>query len=263
MQNFTYHRAGSVAEAAMLGAETGTVLIAGGQSLLREMKLDRASPRRVVDLAKLEELRTIRIEPTAVIVGARATHDQVASSADVKQALPALAALARGIGDPQVRNRGTLGGALATNDPAFDYPAAVVGLDATIRTNRRNIAARAFFTGKFTTALAPGEIILDVSFPIPERAAYVKLPNSALSGAIVGVMVVKTKQGVRVAVIGAGPVVFRATDFERALALTFAATALEALKIPATGLLTDVFGTAEYRAAMISVLARRAVVACG
>ena len=263
MQNFNYHRPNTLAEAAKLSAQPDASLLAGGQSLIREMKLDRAAPRELVDLGLLKELRAIRVDGNTVIVGATATHDEVASSADVQRVFPALAALAQGIGDPQVRNRGTLGGAIATNDPAFDYPAAIVALNATVHTNTRTIPADAFFTGKLRTSLAAGEIITSVSFPIPEKAAYTKLPNFALSGAIVGVMVAKTKDGVRVAVVGAGPSVFRAQEIERALSAKFEAVALDSVKLPATGLIGDVFGTSEYRAAMVTVMAKRAVAACG
>jgi carbon-monoxide dehydrogenase medium subunit len=186
-------------------------------------------------------------------------HIDVASSALVRAKIPALADLAGGIGDPLVRNRGTIGGSIANNDPSADYPAAVVGFDATIITDRREIPAAAFFTGLFSTALQPGELVLRVSFPIVHRAAYVKFPSPASRYAMVGVMVVQAGKDVRVVVTGAGPCVFRLPAFEQALAANFSAAALEGLTVPADGLNQDLHGTAEYRAHLVPVMAGRAV----
>jgi carbon-monoxide dehydrogenase medium subunit len=190
------------------------------------------------------------------------THAEVAHSAEVKKTIPALAALAEGIGDPQVRNRGTIGGSISNNDPAADYPAGLVALGATVITDRRRIAADDFFKGMFETALQDGEIVTAVSFPKPDKAAYMKFPNPASRYAMVGVFVARTGGGIRVAVTGAGPGVFRATEMEKALAGSFSADAIKSVKVPAAGLNSDMHGSAEYRAHLVNVMARRAVTAC-
>ncbi|BDG06162.1 FAD binding domain-containing protein [Anaeromyxobacter oryzae] len=264
MQDFTFHRAESVADAvAKLRARPEGKLLGGGQSLIPVMKLGLAAPTDVVSLAGLAELRGVRVEGKELVIGAATTHADVADSAEVRGAIPALADLAAHIGDPQVRNRGTLGGSLAHNDPAADYPAAVLALGATIVTDRRRIPADAWFQGLFATALEPDEVIVAVRFPIPEKAAYAKLPHPASKFALVGVMVAKGPAGVRVAVTGAGAGVFRAEALERALAARFAPDALAGSAVPADGLTSDPFGSAEYRAHLVGVLARRAVAACG
>ena len=263
MYAFEYQRAKSVADAAAALSKSSGKALAGGQSLVGAMKLRLANPGTVVDLSGIAELKGIKKEGDALVIGALTTHAEVASSSAVKQALPALAALAEGIGDRQVRNRGTLGGSLANNDPAADYPAAVLGLNATVHTNKRKIAADDFFKGMYETALGPDEIITAVAFPIPKKAAYVKFPNPASRFALVGVFVAQAGDGVRVAVTGAAAHVHRAKAIEDALAKSFTADAAKAVKIPATQLNNDLHGSAEYRAHLVSVLAGRAVAAAG
>ncbi len=264
MEDFAFHRPDTLAAAqeAIQGADDGKFM-AGGQSLLPLMKLDMAAPDTVVSLVGLEELRGITREGDTLIVGAATTHSEVAQSDDVVGAIPALADLAGRIGDPQVRNRGTLGGSVAHADPAADYPAALVGLGATIVTDRREISAEDFFQGMFETPLEDDEIITSVRFPVPEAAAYAKFPNPASRYAIVGVMVARGAGGVRVAVTGAGPGVFRASEFEGALAADFSADAVGGVTVAAEGLLSDTDATAEYRAHLVGVMVRRAVEACG
>ncbi len=213
----------------------------------------------MVDLNGIKELAGIKVEGNGVTIGGMTRHADVASSADVKAAIPALAHLAGHIGDPAVRNRGTMGGSVANNDPAADYPAAVVALNATITTNNRKIAADDFFKGLFETALEEGELITAISFPKAEKAGYMKFPNPASRYAMVGVFVAKTASGVRVAVTGAGPCVFRVKAMEDALAKNFSSDAIKDIKIPADGLNSDIHGSAEYRAHLVTVMARRAV----
>jgi len=258
---FRYHRPSSLAEAEkLLGGDAQ--LLAGGQSLIPAMKTRLAVPAQLVDISGLKELAYIRIEANFLAIGANSTHHQVAQCADVKRTIPALASLAEMIGDPAVRYRGTLGGSLANNDPAADYPAAALALSAIIKTNRRTIAADDFFTGMFATALQSGEIITEARFAIPERAAYAKFRNPASRYALAGVFVAKSKAGVRVAVTGAGAGVFRQGDMERALEKNFSPTALEAIKIDDSELNSDLHASAEYRAHLIGVMARRAVEGC-
>lgn len=262
MYEFSYHRPRTLAEAAaLLKANEEAKLLAGGMTLLPTMKLRLARPSDLVDLGGIDELQGIRVDGDAVEVGAGVRHGDVAANPDVRRAIPALAELAGKIGDPQVRNRGTLGGSLANSDPAADYPAAVLGLAAAIRTDRREIAADDYFLGLFETALEPGEIVQSVRFPTPQRAAYAKFPNPASRYAIVGVMVADTRDGVRVAVTGAGACAFRATAFEDALRRDFSPSALEGLAIDATDLNSDLHASAEYRAHLVTVMAKRAVLA--
>ncbi len=263
MQDFEFHRAENVAAAvtAQKRAREGKYL-AGGQSLIPVMKLGLAAPSDLVSLAGLKELKGIRKEGKDLVVGAGATHAEVAESEEVRSAIPALADLAAHIGDPQVRNRGTLGGSLAHDDPSADYPAAVLALGATIQTDRRTIPADAFFTGIFQTALAADEIVVAVRFPVPEKAAYQKFPHPASRFALVGVFVAKGPAGVRVAVTGTGGGAFRSKELEGALAKRFAADALASVAVPSGGFTSDPFGSAEYRAHLVGVLARRAVEAC-
>lgn len=263
MYSFELKKADSVANAAALLTSSGGKALAGGQSLIAAMKLRLAQPGTLVDLSGIAELKGIRREGHDVVIGAMTRHAEVASSRDVQAAIPALAALAEGIGDRQVRNMGTLGGSLANNDPAACYPAGVLGLDATVNTNKRKIAADDFFKGLYETALADGEIITSVSFPVPTKAAYVKFVQPASRFALVGVFVAQTAGGVRVAVTGAGSSVFRAKALEDALSKNFTAAAARAVKLPATGLNNDLHGSAEYRAHLVSVLAARAVAAAG
>ncbi len=263
MHEFTYRRATSVADAvaAFRGAEDAAYL-SGGHTLLPAMKQRLAAPTDVIDLAGLDELVGIAVDADAVEVGALTPHAAVAASAEVGAAIPALAALAGKIGDPQVRNKGTIGGSIANNDPAADYPAALVGLGATVVTERRRIAADDFFTGLFETALAEGEIVTSVRFPRPAKAGYAKFPNPASRYAIVGVMAAETADGVRIAVTGAGPCVFRATAMEETLGGALDAdAALPALS--ADGLNSDIHASAEYRAHLVGVMAQRAMAAAG
>ncbi len=254
-----YQRAKSVADAAAALAKTGGKALAGGQSLVGAMKLRLASPGTVVDLGGIAELKGIKKDGDNIVIGAMTTHAEVAASPVVKQAIPALAAVAEGIGDRQVRNRGTLGGSIANNDPAADYPAAVLGLGATVHTNKRKIAADEFFKGMYETALADDEIITAVSFPVPKKAAYMKFPQPASRFALVGVFVAQTAGGVRVAVTGAASHVHRATSIENALSKSFTADAAKAVKIPADNLNNDLHGSSDYRAHLVSVMAGRAV----
>ena len=260
MHDFTYHRPTSLADAAKaLGGASEAKIVAGGMTLVPTMKQRLASPSDLVDLAGIAELKGIKVEGNAIAIGAMTTHAEVADSPDVKKAIPALAALAEGIGDPQVRNRGTIGGSISNNDPAADYPAAVLGLDATIVTNKRRIKADDFFKGMFETALAGDEIVTSVSFPKPEKAGYAKFPNPASRYAMVGVMVAKTAGGVRVAVTGAGPSVFRQKDMEKALTGSFSADSIKGIKVDSRGLNSDIHGGADYRAHLVGVMAGRAV----
>ncbi len=268
MKNFDFHRPRSIGDAVtLLRGREAAKLLAGGQSLLPVLKLDLAEPSDLVSLAGIAGLRDIRALPGAVEIGALATHDAVATSAEVRRLIPALAALAAGIGDAQVRNRGTIGGSLAHADPAADYPAAVLALDATIVTDRRSIAAGDFFTGLFSTALAADEIITAVRFPVPERAAYAKFPSRASKYAVAGVMVAKTAAGVRVAVTGAGARAFRAAAFEQALGAGFSPAAVDGgggtgPAVDPGALRSDGEASAEYRAHLVRVMAKRAVQAC-
>ena len=262
MHAFKYHRPASVKDAAAL-AKGEAKLLAGGQTLVQTMKLRLASPSDIVDLGTIKELGGIKSDGKTVTIGAMTRHAEVAASKTVKDAIPALAALAEGIGDRQVRNMGTIGGSLANNDPAACYPAAVLALGATIHTNKRKIAADDFFKGMYETALADAELITSVSFPIPKKAAYMKFVQPASRFALVGVFVAQGAGGVRVAVTGAAPSVFRAKPLEDALAKNFSADAAKAVKIDAAGLNSDLHGSPAYRAHLISVMASRAVAAAG
>ncbi|MCP5149551.1 MAG: xanthine dehydrogenase family protein subunit M [Ectothiorhodospiraceae bacterium] len=264
MYSFNYRRVSSVDEAvAALGKAEDGKLMAGGMTLLPTMKQRLAQPSDLIDLSGVGALAGIKREGNRIVIGAMTRHADVADSAEVRSAIPALAHLAGRIGDPQVRNRGTIGGSIANADPAADYPAAVVGLGATVHTNQREIAGDDFFTGMFDTALEDGEIITAVSFPVPEKAAYVKFPNPASRYAVVGVMVARTGGGVRVAVTGAGPSVFRVPAMEAALAKSFSAAALDGITVAADDLNTDIHASAEYRAHLVGVMAARAVAAAG
>ena len=260
MYPFTYQNPKSVAEAAAALAKGGDAkLLAGGQSLVAAMKLRLSAPTDLIDLSGIKELRGISAEGDSIIIGAMTRHAEVARSAEVRTRIPALASLAGSIGDRMVRNMGTIGGSLAHNDPVADYPAAVLGLNATVHTNRRKIAADDFFKGMFETALDLGEIIVSVSFPVPERAAYMKFRNQASRYAIVGVMAAKTGGGVRVAVTGAASSVFRVAAMEKALAANWSPDAIAGISVPAGGLNSDMHAGADYRAHLVTVMARRAV----
>src|SRR6516164_1143164 len=263
MYAFTYHRATGLRHAAnLLEKVEDPKLLAGGQTLLPTMKQRLASPGNLIDLDRVEGLSEISAAGRSITIGAMARHNDVHKSPVVQQAIPALAYLAGLIGDPAVRHRGTIGGSVANNDPNADHPAACLGLGATIVTNKRRMKADDFFKGLFETALESDEIITKVMFPIPKKAAYVKFPNPASRYALVGVFVSKRGADIRVAVTGAGARgVFRVTAFEEALKKRFGAKSLEGLSIPADGMGSDIHGSAEYRAHLVGVLARRAVAA--
>lgn len=262
MYDFSYKKAASADEAASLfSGSDDAVFMAGGMTLIPTLKQRLASPSDVIDLGGASSLAGISAGGGVVTIGAMTTHAAVAGSTEVKGAIPALAALANGIGDPAVRHRGTIGGSVANNDPAADYPAAVLALGATIHTNKREIAADDFFTGMFETALEEGELITKFTFPVPEKAAYSKFPNPASRYAIVGVFVARTSGGVRVAVTGAGPGVFRAADMEKALSGNFSPDAISGVKVDASDLNSDIHASAEYRAHLVGVMAKRAVAA--
>ncbi|HVT54333.1 MAG TPA: xanthine dehydrogenase family protein subunit M [Dongiaceae bacterium] len=258
MHNFTYSRPTSVADAVKALGASEARPIAGGQTLLPTLRARLAEPSALVDLGGIAELKGIKAEAGGITIGAGTTHAEVAASADVKKTIPALAALAGGIGDRQVRNRGTIGGSLANNDPAADYPAAALGLGATIRTNKREIKADDFFKGMFETALGDGEIITAVHFPKPEKAGYAKFRQPASRFCLVGVFVAKTAGGVRVAVTGAGPGVYRSKELEAALGGSFSADAAKKTKVSSSGLNNDLHGSADYRAALVSAMAAQA-----
>ena len=263
MYDFTYHRASGVADAVgKVGAAAEGRFLAGGHTLLPTLKLRLARPSDLVDLQDVGDLRGVSVSDGGVTVKAMTTHATVAASEAARDAIPALAALAGGIGDPHVRARGTIGGSIANNDPAADYPAALVGLGATVKTDRREIAGDDFFTGMFETALADDELVTEVRFPRADRAAYYKFKNPASRFAIVGVFVARTGGGVRVAVTGAGPCVFRVGEMEEALAADFSSAAIGDVRIPEDGLNSDIHAQADYRAHLVNVCARRAVDAC-
>ena len=260
MDAFIFKRAASVGDAvAAVTAGTDAKFLAGGQTLLPVMKQRLAAPSDLISLARVPELAGITLEGGTISIGAMTRHADVAAHAGIMAALPALSVLAGGIADPHVRNRGTMGGSLANNDPAADYPAAVLGLGATVVTDRRQIAADEFFQGMFTTALEPGELITRVVFPVPERAGYIKFPHPASRYALVGVMVSRSASGVRVAVTGAGACVFRVPALEQALAKSFTPDAVAGITIAHADLTSDRAGSAAYRAHLVSVLTKRAV----
>ena len=260
MPNLSYHRPSSITEAVRMAHDDPEAkLLAGAQSIIPSLKLGLLAPSAFIDLGGLADLRGVRLDGRSLRIGAMTSHAEVANSAHVRQHLPALAHLASGIGDRQVRNRGTVGGSLANSDPAADYPAAVLGLGAELRTDRRAIPADSFFHGLFATELGSDEIVTAVEFPLPERAAYVKFPQPASRFALVGVFVSLTGKSVRVAVTGAGPCVFRVPEMEQALARRFAPQSLNGITVPAGSLNADLHGSAEYRAHLIPVLTRRAV----
>jgi len=263
MYAFTYHRPDSVRKAAsLLTGQDDAKLIAGGQTLLPTMKQRLASPGNLIDLRSIPGLNGIEQSGRSVVIGAMTPHADVANSDIVRNAIPALADLAGMIGDPAVRHRGTIGGSIANNDPAADYPAACIALGATIVTNKRKIAADDYFTGLFETALEEGEIVTGVRFPVPTRAAYVKFRQPASRFALVGVFVAKRGADVRVAVTGAGSSgVFRVAAFEAALQTRFAARSLDGIDVSADNINSDIHASADYRAHLIGVLAKRAVAA--
>src|ERR1700693_219653 len=261
MYETIYHRPSSVDEAvALFGKGSESKYLAGGHTLIPVMKQRLASPSDVIDLARIKDLVGIEPSGDGIVIKGATTHYDVAESSIVKKAIPALAHLASLIGDPAVRHRGTIGGSIANNDPSADYPAACLGLGATIITNKRRIKADEFFSGMFSTVLEPSEIITKISFPVPKKAAYQKFRNQASRFALVGVFVSKRGSEIRVAVTGAGSNgVFRVPSFEEALKKRFSPKSLEGMTIPADGMNSDIHGSAEYRAHLVGVLARRAV----
>ncbi len=259
MYSFDYQRPADRAAAAAAAKSADTRYLAGGQTLIQAMKLRLSSSERLVDLGAVSDLKGIKVDGGTVTIGAMTTHATVARSAEVQKAIPALAELAGGIGDQMVRNVGTIGGSIANADPAACYPAAVLGLGATIHTDQRSIAADSFFTGMYETALKPGELIVSVSFPVPQKAAYIKYKQPASRFALVGVFVSQGAGGVRVGVTGAKSSAFRASAIEAALTQSFTPAAAKAVKLPADDMNSDMHGSAAYRAAMVSVMAARAV----
>lgn len=260
MYDFSFHRPADLASAEGFLKAEDAKLLAGGQTLIPTLKQRLAAPKHLVDLSGVTGLTGIERKGRNIVIGAMTKHAEVTGSSVVHKAIPALCELAGNIGDPAVRNRGTIGGSVANNDPSADYPSACLALGATIITNKREIAADDFFTGLFDTALEEGEIITQISFPIPIKAAYAKFPNPASRYALVGVFVMKDVKGVRVAVTGAGDGgVFRVPAMERALGKKFIGKSLDGIKIDESNLIADIHGSAEYRAHLIGVMARRAV----
>ncbi|MGO8908469.1 MAG: FAD binding domain-containing protein [Bradyrhizobium sp.] len=266
MYETTYHRPSSIDEAAALFAKGKEAkYLAGGHTLIPVMKQRLAGPSDVIDLVGIKDMVGVEASADTLTIKAATPHYDVASSGAAQKAIPALAHLASLIGDPAVRHRGTIGGSIANNDPAADYPAALLALGATIKTNKRSIAADDFFKGLFATALADGEIITQVAFPIPAKAGYAKFPHPASRFALTGVFAAKAKSGdVRAAATGASSSgVMRVPAIEAALKANWSAGALDSIKISASGLLSDIHGSADYRANLIKVMAQRAVTAAG
>jgi carbon-monoxide dehydrogenase medium subunit len=260
MHAFEYHRPASMKDALSLGAQKPEGrFLAGGQSLVQAMKLRLSSPTDLIDLASIGDLKALTADANSVTVGAMVRHADVAGSSAVQKTIPALAQLAGMIGDRQVRHMGTIGGSLANSDPAADYPAAVLGLGATITTNKRKIEADKFFKGLYETALEPGELITQVSFPAPKRAAYMKFKNPASRFALVGVFVADFGGNVRVGVTGAGASAFRQTEMEKALTQKFAPESVAGIKVKPDGLNNDLHASPEYRAHLVTVMCKRAV----
>ena len=260
MYALNYVKAKSVKEAAeLLAAHPEAKLLSGGMTLIPTLKQRLAKPSHLVDIGQLAELRGIAEKGGKLVIGAATKHHEVATSAVVAKAIPALAELAGLIGDPQVRNMGTMGGSVANNDPAADYPAAVLGLNATVVTTKREIAADQFFKGMFSTALAEGEIIVRFEFPLPKAAAYSKFHHPASGYAMAGVLVADTAGGMRVAVTGAGPGVFRWKEAEAALAKSLKPAALEGLALKDGDFNEDIHASRAYRANLVRVMAKRAV----
>ena len=264
MHGFSYRRPASLDEAvSILRDDPDALLLAGGQTLLPTLKLRLGQPTELVDIGRLHALQGIQLDRTTLRIGALTRHAAVANSTDVQHAIPALARLAGGIGDPLVRNMGTIGGSLAYNHPGADYPGAVLGLGATITTDRRKIAGDEYLQGMLDTALEPGEIIVAIEFPIPQRAGYIKFPSPGSGYVLTGAFVADTATGIRVAINGAGPCAFRGADFEQALTARFSPDAVQDLSLPADELLEDLHASAEYRAHLAQVAVGRAVAQAG
>jgi carbon-monoxide dehydrogenase medium subunit len=264
MYDFAYHKPASIADAVkLLAADPEAKLVSGGHTLLPALKHRLNKPSSLIDLSGIADLKGIKKVGNSIVIGALTRHVEVATSEIVAAAIPALAYMASHIGDNQVRNRGTIGGSVSNNDPAADYPGAVLGLGATVHTSKRKIAADDFFQGMFTTALEADEILTAIEFPIPEKAGYAKMKNPASRYVMAGAFVSKGPMGVRVVINGAGPGVFRQSAMEAALAASWAPGAVAGVKQDADGLNSDIHGSAEYRAHLVGVMAKRAIIAAG
>ena len=261
MKTFNYHSAKDVKEASKL-ASSNSAFLAGGMTTIPSMKLGLASYKDIIDIKRIKKLSGIKVSGKTVTIGATTKHSEVANSKDVKKAIPSLAALAEGIGDPQVRNRGTIGGSIANNDPAADYPSACIALNATIHTNNRSIDAEKFFRGMFETCLKSTEVIEAIEFSIPEKSSYQKLPNPASRYAIIGVYVAKHKTGINVGVTGAKSCVYNDKDLAGALTKNFSSSAIDSVKISSSGMNSDIHASSDYRANMVKAFATKGVAAC-
>ena len=261
MKTFNYHSAKDSKEASKLSS-SNSAFLAGGMTTIPSMKLGLASYKDIIDIKSIKKLSGIKVSGKSVVIGATTKHVEVANSKDVKKAIPSLAALAEGIGDPQVRNRGTIGGSIANNDPSADYPSACIALEATIHTNERKIEASKFFKGMFETALKKGELIEAIEFKVPEKSSYQKHPNPASRYAVVGVYIAKHKSGVKVAVTGAKPCVYNDNDLSKALESDFSASSVAGMKLKSSDMNSDMHASAEYRANLVVIQAKKAVEAC-
>ena len=261
MKNFTYHSAKDSKEATKLSS-SNSAFLAGGMTTIPSMKLGLASYKDIIDIKGIKKLSGIKVSGKSVTIGATTQHAEVANSKEIKKAIPSLASLAEGIGDPAVRNRGTIGGSIANNDPAADYPSACIALNATIHTTSRKIQASKFFSGMFETILKKGELIEAVEFQIPDKSSYQKYPNPASRYAVVGVYVAKHKSEVNVAVTGAKSCVYNDKDLSKALTNKFLSSVIDSVKISSSGMNSDIHASAEYRANMVKVFAKKAVEAC-
>ena len=262
MKTFNYHSAKEVKEASKL-ASSNSAFLAGGMTTIPSMKLGLGTYKDVIDIKGIKKLSGIKTSAKVLKIGSTTTHAEVAKSKEVKKSIPSLAALAEGIGDPQVRNRGTIGGSIANNDPAADYPSACIALNASINTsNNRKIDAENFFRGMFETSLKKGEIIESIEFEIPQKSNYQKLPNPASRYAVVGVYVAKYKKGTNVGVTGAKPCVYNDKDLGKALSNNFSSSAIDSVRVSTTGMNSDIHASANYRANMVKVFAKKAVEAC-
>ena len=261
MKTFNYHSAKDVKEASKLSSSSSAYL-AGGMTTIPSLKLGLASYKDIIDLKWIKNLSGIKVSCKTVKIGATTKHSEVANSKDVKKTIPSLAVLAEGIGDPQVRNRGTIGGSIANNDPSADYPSACIALNATIHTNNRKIDADKFFRGMFETSLKSSEIIEAIEFDIPQKSSYQKLPNPASRYAIIGVYVAKHKTGINVGVTGAKSCVYNDKDLAGALTKNFSSSAIDSVKISSSGMNSDIHASSDYRANMVKAFAKKAVDAC-
>ena len=261
MKNFNYHSAKDSKEASKLSS-TNSAFLAGGMTTIPSMKLGLASYKDLIDIKNIKKLSGIKVRGKSVTIGAATKHVEVANSKEVKKAIPSLANLAEGIGDPQVRNRGTIGGSVANNDPSADYPSACIALNATIHTNDRKIEASKFFKGMFETALKKGELIEAIEFQIPEKSSYQKHPNPASRYAVVGVYVAKYKKDINVAVTGAKPCVYNDKDLSKALSNSFSSLSIQNMELDSSDMNSDIHASAEYRASLVVTQAKKAVDAC-